>query len=72
MTNPLQKHVDVIDASYQQPHISHQMAQYILKALDFLHIYAQKMDEPEIIEPALHEQAENAMTDIIVDEPDNG
>jgi hypothetical protein len=70
MDNPLQKYVD--KAPYVQPVISPSLAQYILKALDFLHIYAQKMDEPAIIEPALHDEAETAMTDIIVDAPDHG
>jgi hypothetical protein len=58
--------------AYTQPYITPSLAQYILKALDYLHIYAQKHDEPEIIEPALQEQADQIMTDIILDAPDNG
>ncbi|NBR22869.1 MAG: hypothetical protein EBU08_03610 [Micrococcales bacterium] len=54
---------------YVQPHISVRLAQYIQKALDYLHIYAQKMDEPEVIEPELHAEADDAMTDIMLDAP---
>ena len=39
---------------YIQPNISTRLAQYIQKALDYLHIYAQKMDDPSVIEPELH------------------
>jgi len=58
--------------TYTQPHITPRLAQYMLKALDYLHIYAQKHDEPEIIETELQEQADQIMTDIILDAPDNG
>jgi len=54
---------------YVQPHISVRLAQYIQKALDYLHIYAQKMDDPSVIEPELHAEAEDAMTDIMLDAP---
>jgi len=57
---------------YTQPSITPRLAQYILKALDYLHIYAQKHDEPEIIEPELQAEADQIMTDIILDAPDNG
>lgn len=70
--NPLQKYVDAIDnpTPYVQAHISQPIAQYFLKALDYLHIYAQKFDQPEIIEPALHEEAEGIVTDILLDGTD--
>jgi hypothetical protein len=54
---------------YVQPHISVRLAQYIQKALDYLHIYAQKMDDPSVIEPELHKEAEDAMVDIMLDAP---
>jgi hypothetical protein len=54
---------------YVQPHISVRLAQYIQKALDYLHIYAQKLDDPSVIEPELHAEAEDAMTDIMLDAP---
>jgi hypothetical protein len=54
---------------YVQPHISVRLAQYIQKALDYLHIYAQKVDDPSVIEPELHAEAEDAMTDIMLDAP---
>jgi hypothetical protein len=58
--------------AYTQPNISPRLAQYLLKALDYLHIYAQKHDEPEIIEPELQAEGDQIMTDIILDTPDNG
>jgi hypothetical protein len=71
MENPLQKYVDQLDKQelYVQPHISVRLAQYIQKALDYLHIYAQKMDEPSVIEPALHQEADDIMVDIMCDAP---
>lgn len=54
---------------YVQPHISVRLAQYIQKALDYLHIYAQKMDDPSVIEPELHKEADDAMVDIMLDAP---
>ena len=54
---------------YVQPHISVRLAQYIQKALDYLHIYAQKMDDPSVIETELHKEADDAMIDIILDAP---
>ena len=54
---------------YVQPHISVRLAQYIQKALDYLHIYAQKMDDPSVIEPELHKEAEDVMVDIMLDAP---
>jgi hypothetical protein len=54
---------------YIQPNISTRLAQYIQKALDYLHIYAQKVDDPSVIEPELHKEADDAMIDIILDAP---
>jgi hypothetical protein len=54
---------------YVQPHISTRLAQYIQKALDYLHIYAQKMDDPSVIEPDLHKEADDVMVDIMLDAP---
>ena len=54
---------------YVQPHISVRLAQYIQKALDYLHIYAQKVDDPSVIEPELQKEADDAMIDIILDAP---
>lgn len=54
---------------YVQPHISVRLAQYIQKALDYLHIYAQKVDDPSVIEPELHAEADDVMTDIMLDAP---
>jgi len=69
--NPLQKYVDAIDNQelYVQPTISVRLAQYIIKALDYLHIHAQVTDNPSIIEPALHAEADDVMTDIVLDAP---
>jgi hypothetical protein len=71
MENPLQKYVDQFDKEqlYVQPHISVRLAQYIIKALDYLHIHARTVDDPSIIEPELHAEAEDAMTDIVLDAP---
>jgi hypothetical protein len=72
MTNPLQKYVDAIDNKqpYVQPTITPKVAQYILKALDYLHIFAQKHDVPEIIEPELQAESEELMTHIILEAPE--
>ena len=54
---------------YVQPTISVRLAQYLLKALDYMHIHAQQTDNPGIIEPELHADGEDAMTDIVLDSP---
>lgn len=54
---------------YVQPTISVRLAQYLLKALDYMHIHAQHTDNPDIIEPELHAEGEDAMTDIVLDAP---
>jgi hypothetical protein len=46
------------------------MANYIIKALDYLHIYAGEKDEPELIESDIHKETEEAMVDIVVMSPE--
>jgi len=72
MENPLQKYVDALDnpTPYTQPNISIRMANYIIKALDYLHIYASEKDQPEIIESDIHQEAEEAMVDIVALAPE--
>lgn len=67
MTNPLEKY---LNQSYVQPPLTPRVAQYILKALDYLHIYSQKHDEPALIEQPLHEEAEALVTDAIIYGPE--
>jgi hypothetical protein len=72
MENPLQKYVDALDnpTPYTQPNISVRVANYIIKALDHLHIYAGEKDQPELIESEIHQEAEDAMVDIVVSAPE--
>ena len=75
MTNPLQKYVDQLDQQYVQPPLTPRVAQYILKALDYLHIYSEKHQQPELVEQPLHEQVESDMVDVIAyapEEDENG
>ena len=67
MTNPLEKYVD---QSYVQKPLTPRVAQYILKALDYLHIYSQKHDEPALIEQPLHDDTEALVTDVIIYAPE--
>lgn len=67
MTNPLQKYVD---QQYVQPPLTPRLAQYILKALDYLHIYSTKHNEPALIEQPLHDDAEAIVTDVIIYAPE--
>ncbi len=71
MTNPLQKYVDKLDQPYVQPPLTPRVAQYLLKALDYLHIYSQKHNEPALIEQPLHQDTENALVDIIAYAPED-
>lgn len=68
MSNPLDKYSEPNE--YVAPVLTSRLAQYILKALDYLHIYAREHDEPEIIEGDLHIEAEGMMTDVILDAPE--
>lgn len=67
MTNPLQKY---LDQQYVQPPLTPRLAQYILKALDYLHIYSTKHNEPALIEQTLHDDAEAIVTDVIIYAPE--
>jgi hypothetical protein len=67
MTNPLSKY---LDQSYVQQPLTPRVAQYILKALDYLHIYSQKHDEPALIEQPLHDEVEGLITDVIIYAPE--
>ncbi len=67
MTNPLSKY---LDQSYTQQPLTPRVAQYILKALDYLHIYSQKHDEPALIEQPLHDEVEGLITDVIIYAPE--
>jgi len=70
--NPLQKYVEALDnpTPYTQPKISVRVANYIIKALDYLHIYAGEKDQPELIESDIHQEAEEAMVDIVALAPE--
>ena len=70
MTNPLQKYVDQLDQPYVQPPLTPRVAQYILKALDYLHIYSQKNNAPALIEQPLHDNTEAMITDVIMYAPE--
>lgn len=70
MTNPLQKYVDKLDQPYVQTPLTPRVAQYILKALDYLNIYSQKHNEPALIEQPLHDDTEAEMVDIIAYAPE--
>lgn len=69
--NPLQKYVDALDAQkkYVQPTITPELAQYILKALDYLEISG--ANQPELVERKQHDLAESMMIDIISYTPEN-
>ena len=67
MTNPLQKY---LDQQYVQPPLTPRLAQYTHKALDYLHIYSQKHNEPALIEQPLHDEAEALVTDAIIYAPE--
>jgi hypothetical protein len=68
--NPLQKYVDHIAQPYVQPTLTPKMAQYILKALDYLYIYSEQHDNPALVEQPLHTHVENDMVDVIAYAPE--
>jgi len=70
MTNPLQKYVDRLDQQYVQPPLTPRVAQYILKALDYLHIYSKERNAPALIEQPLHDETEAMITDVIIYAPE--
>jgi hypothetical protein len=67
MTNPLQKY---LDQPYVQLPLTPRVAQYILKALDYLHIYSSKHNEPALVEQPLHDEVEAMITDVIIYAPE--
>ena len=64
--NPLQKYVDEFDQEVAQPPLSAEDGQYLLKALDYLVIYAEKNNQPELVEQPRHDELEVTMTDVIM------
>jgi hypothetical protein len=70
MTNPLQKYVDKLDQQHVQPPLTPRVAQYILKALDYLHIYSKERNAPALIEQPLHDETEAMITDVIIYAPE--
>jgi hypothetical protein len=67
MTNPLEKY---LNQSYVQSPLTPRVAQYILKALDYLFIHSKTTDQPALIEQQLHEEAEAIVTDVIIYAPE--
>ena len=67
MTNPLRKY---LDQPYVQLTLTPRVAQYILKALDYLHIYSSKHNEPALVEQLLHDEVEAMVTDVIIYAPE--
>ena len=64
MPNPLEKYLR--KEAYVVRPLTPRAAQYILKALDYLHIYSVKHNEPALIEQPLHEDIEGMVTDVII------
>jgi hypothetical protein len=69
MTNPLQKYLKS-DPPYVQPPLTPRVAQYILKALDYLHIHSIDKKQPALIEQPLHDNTEALITDVIMYAPE--
>lgn len=69
--NPLKKYLDAIDnpKEFIQPNISPKLAQYIVKALDYLEITG--ANQPGLVEREQHDLAESMMIDIISYAPEN-
>jgi hypothetical protein len=55
---------------YIQPIISPKLAHYLIKALDYLHIYAGQHDQPSLIEPELHQEGDALLVEIVIETPD--
>ena len=68
--NPLQKYLDQLEKPYEQPPLTPRVAQYLLKALDYLHIYATKNNTPALVEQPLHDDTEALLTDVIMYAPE--
>jgi hypothetical protein len=69
--NPLQKYVDALDnqKDFVQPVITPALAQYVLKALDYLEITG--ASQPGLVEREHHDVAESIMIDIISYAPED-
>ena len=69
--NPLQKYVDALDnpKEFVQPDITPALAQYVLKALDYLEITG--ASQPGLVEREHHDAAESIMIDIISYAPED-
>jgi hypothetical protein len=69
--NPLQKYIDALDIPkhFVQPVITPALAQYVLKALDYLEITG--ASQPGLVERVHHDMAESIMIDIISDAPED-
>jgi hypothetical protein len=68
--NPLQKYVDELDKEYVQPALTAQGGQYLLKALDYLVIYANRHEQPELVEQPRHDDLEDMLTNVIMHAPE--
>lgn len=64
----LQEVLDIFEKSksYVQPPLKAEEGQYLLKALDYLVIYSEKNNQPELVEQPRHENLEEMMTDVIM------
>lgn len=69
--NPLQKYLDALDnpKAFVQPVITPALAQYVLKALDYLEITGAA--QPGLVEREHHDVAESIMIDIISYAPED-
>lgn len=69
--NPLQKYVDALDGpkEFVQPVITPALAQYVLKALDYLEISG--ASQQGLVEREHHDAAESIMIDIISYAPED-
>jgi len=67
MTNPLEKYL--VKIKYIPVPLTPRVGQYILKALDYLHIYSVKHDEPALVEQPLHSEVEEMIVDVIMYAP---
>ena len=63
MTNPLEKYL--YKEAYVVRPLTPRVAQYLLKALDYLHIYSVKHNEPALVEQPLHQEIEEMVVDVI-------
>lgn len=68
MTNPLQKYVDALDKPKQEEFVQQPItvpeANYLLKSLDYLAIFADRNSEPDLVEQPIHDYLEGKILDI--------